>query len=266
MGEAGRQPDGPDAPVDLSRRRMVLAAGGASALTAFACPALADGMSNALRPLSLDYSGYLVSGMGSTPLASARLTASSDAGRFSVELQVESFLADLTYRSRGVIDERGLKPLEYHERRKVAFRSAREKTVMYVHTDDEKIQNTQVGQQLFVPTGAQDRLSLILHVIWLGRRQPSMLRNDFEFELPFARVSRVTDSRWRVRGPEPLVRQSDEHSFRNSRVNGYRITRVADQRDTVDVSFWLSADNRLQPLVLQFADKGRSLRFVHDSV
>lgn len=266
MDRPGRHSNGPAAPVDLSRRRMVVAAGSASALAAIAPAVLANEPSNALRPLSLDYSGYLVSGMGSTPLASARLTASSDAGRFSVELQVESFLADLTYRSRGVIDQHGLKPLEYHERRKVAFRSAREKTVMYVHTDDKKIQNTQAGQQLYVPTGAQDRLSLILQVIWLGRRQPSMLQNDVEFDLPFARVSRVTDSRWRVRGPEPLVRQADEYNSRQSRLSGYRITRVADERDTVDVSFWLSADNKLQPLVLQFADKGRSLRFVHDSV
>ncbi|MGH1359169.1 MAG: DUF3108 domain-containing protein [Burkholderiaceae bacterium] len=251
---------------DAGRRRVLGAAGGVSALVAMPALGLAAEHSLTLQPFALDYSGYLVSGMGSTPLASARLTAASEGGRFSVELVVESFLADLTYRSRGIIDQHGLKPLQYQERRKVAFRSAREKTVMYVHTDDSKIQNTQVGDQLFVPTGAQDRLSLILQVIWMSRRQPQLLSNDAEFGMPFARVSRVSESRWRVRGPEPLVRQEDEGPSRGSRVSGYRITRVADQRDTVDVAFWLSADQKLQPLVLQFAEKGRRLRFVHDSV
>lgn len=251
------------------KRRQVLGvvAGltGNALLPSLTCAREADGPSG-LVPLDLQYAGYLVSGAGSTPLASARLRANSQAGRYQIELQVESFLADLTYQSQGIIDAAGLKPLQYHERRKVAFRSERKKSVVYVHTDDKKIQNTQAGNQLFVPTGAQDRLSLILQVIWLSRANSALLTDNAELSLPFARVNRVTESRWQIRGPERLAREDGDERVQRTTPMGYRVTRVADSKDTVDVSFWLSADQALQPLVLQFAENGRSLRFVHDSV
>ena len=221
---------------------------------------------SAMEPLDLSYAGYLISGVGATPLASARLQATQQGDRYQIELRVESFLADLTYKSRGLIGETGLKPLEYQEMRKVAFRREREKSALYIHTDDVARQNTRVGQQLYVPDGAQDRLSLILQVIWMARRNPDLLVNDVELSLPFARVDNVTESRWHVRGPERLQRAETDQPATLSSQHGFRITRVADAKDTVDVAFWLSAQQPRRPLVLQFSEKGRSLRFVHDSV
>jgi len=219
-----------------------------------------------MQPVDMEYSGYLVSGVGATPLASARLRAFEQQGRYEIELSVESFLADLTYRSTGLVGPSGLVPLQYREQRKVAFRSPRQKRVNYIHTEDAALQNTLSGEQLHVPPGSQDRLSLILQIIWMSKRDSTVLSDNAEHELPFARVNRVTASRWRVRGPERLSRQEGSGGPGRSSQSGYRISRVANSRETVDVSMWLSQNQGHHPLVLQFAEKGRSLRFVHDSV
>lgn len=254
-------------------RRFALLGGAAISSFAWAVKSAGAGPTEAvakhaagMQPVDMEYAGYLVSGVGATPLASARLRAFEQQGRYEIELSVNSFLADLTYRSTGMVGPNGLVPLQYWERRKVAFRSARHKRVNYIHTEDAALQNTLSGDQLHVPPGSQDRLSLILQIIWMSKRDSTVLSDNAEHELPFARVNRVTASRWRVRGPERLSRQEGNGSLGRSSQSGYRISRVANSRETVDVSMWLSQSQGHRPLVLQFAEKGRSLRFVHDSV
>ena len=265
--QAGHRPNKPsDSSVSLARRHALRHGLALFAGSAMGRLVSAAGPSISMQPIDMEYAGYLVSGVGATPLASARLKAVEQAGQYEIVLSVESFLADLTYRSTGKVGPAGLVPLQYREHRKVAFRSARQKLVNYVHTEDPALQNTMSGETLYVPPGSQDRLSLILQVIWMSQRDQTVLSDNAEHELPFARVNRVTASRWRVSGPERLSRQLDSGGPGRSRTTGYRISRVADSRATIDVSMWLSADSGHHPLVLQFAEKGRSLRFVHDSV
>jgi len=252
----------------LRSSMALLAAGAISQLPWVVAPiASANEQPAGMQPVDLEYAGYLISGVGATPLASARLRAFEQQGRYEIKLSVESFLADLTYLSTGRIGPNGLIPMQYTEQRKVAFRSERQKLVNYIHSEDPALQNTMDGDKLYVPPGSQDRLSLILQIIWMSRRDPKVLSDNRELELPFARVNRVSASRWLVRGPERLSRQQESgETGGRSRQMGYRISRVADSRETIDVSMWLSTHRGHHPLVLQFAEKGRSLRFVHDSV
>ncbi|MEZ5650340.1 MAG: DUF3108 domain-containing protein [Burkholderiaceae bacterium] len=251
--------------IDTLRRRLLGASAGL--LTPWlAGPARAASGSALplLENLSLDYAGYLITGAGATPIASARLVVGVADGRYRIALAVESFLADLTYQSDGRVDERGLHPENYSEARKIAFRSRRVRSVEFRETDDPARAGKSVGETLWVPPGTQDRVSLLFQYTLLARADPSVLRSGAERAIPFARLQDVTPSRW-VAGPAERVRALKA----NEPFEGpfaHRVARVADAQNTVDVAFWLWAGERRLPLILQFSENERSLRFVATAI
>lgn len=276
--------------VDPQRRRVVTRLTLGSALAVAGMRASADvatpGAASAPRPspgqrfdiaLDVPFTGYLLTGATATQLATARLVATQDEAGYRIVLDVESFLADITYESTGTVDAGGLVPREFSEKRKVAFRSPRERRVRYVYADaepprpsDSRSSSSGADQaeprlregELLVPAGTQDRLSLMLHMMALGRADAGVLRSGNDLSIPFASTSRVSESRWRISGPEPVA-STDEAAALPDAPRGYRIVRVADSNNTIDVSFWLAASAAHLPLVLQFSESGRSLRFVH---
>ncbi|MEZ5739429.1 MAG: DUF3108 domain-containing protein [Burkholderiaceae bacterium] len=220
--------------------------------------------SRLLGPLSnlvLDYAGFLLTGMGSTPLASARLSVTASASRYSIRLSVESFLADLGYESQGRLDAAGLHPQYYAERRKLPFRSRRLREARYRETTDPARVNTRDGEVLLVPPGTQDRLSLIFQYSLLARADPRIVQAGHEQSIPFAGTSDVNASRWSADPPE-WIRPTDDENASAGRRQANRIARIAEPGSNgLDVAFWLSANDKRLPLVLQFSEGGRSLRF-----
>ncbi len=217
--------------------------------------------SRARLAIDLPYEGFLLNGSGATPLASARLQADRDATGYRIVLTVNSILADLTYESRGDVDPYGLVPRQFIDRRKVAFRSPRERTVHYAYTDDPGLVNQIRDDHLQVPPHTQDRLSLMLQMMQMGRADAQFLRDGHSVQIPFASTSRVAPSRWQISGPEPVAADTAD-AARAGRPPGFRISRVADSENTIDVSFWLAVTPDHRPLALQFSESGRSLRFV----
>ncbi|MEZ5659549.1 MAG: DUF3108 domain-containing protein [Burkholderiaceae bacterium] len=241
------------APATANTMTPAVVAGGAPAL---ALPALEN--------LVLHYAGYLVTGAGAAPIASARLSVSVADQRYRISLSVDSFLADLVYSSEGRVDASGLHPELYSEARKIPFRSRRVRSVRLRETDDPARAGHAADDVLWVPPGTQDRVSLLFQYTLLARADRDVLRAGAERSIPFARVSDVTPSRW-VAGPAERVRALDaDEPFEGP--FAHRVARVADAQATVDVAFWLWAGERHLPLILQFTEKERSLRFVATAI
>lgn len=221
--------------------------------------------------IELLYDGYLITGFGSTRIAKATMQFTPRDSRYQMQLRVDSMLADLSYRSEGQITAAGLQPESYVEHRKVAFRSAREKSVQYVRTTDASAINQYNGKTLTVPPGTQDRLSLLIQFSLMAQANPGLLTPGHETEIPFARVRSVSASRWSA-GPVQSERadgadsaDQDEPAARSATgpvLVAQRVARVATKKESVDVSFWLAADASRLPLILQFSENGRRLRFV----
>jgi hypothetical protein len=221
--------------------------------------------------IELFYDGYLITGFGSTQIAKALMSFKPTSDRYSMQLKVDSMLADLSYTSEGRIDEMGLHPETYLEQRKVAFRRARKKAVRYVPTTDPSAVNRFDGETLTVPPGTQDRLSLLIQFSLLAQADPALLKPGRETEIPFARVNSVTASRWsagpvrpeRLDGAEGEPQgDGDTSPTDGSVLVAQRVARVATKKESVDVSFWLSANPARRPMILQFSENGRRLRFV----
>ena len=221
--------------------------------------------------IELFYDGYLITGFGSTRIAKALMEFKPNGERYRMQLKVDSMLADLSYTSEGRIDEAGLHPESYLEERKVAFRRARKKAVRYVPTSDPSGVNQFDGKSLTVPPGTQDRLSLLIQYSLLAQADPALLTPGRETEIPFARVNSVSASRWsagpvrpeRLDGAEGQAEGDENPSPTDGSVLvAQRVARVARKKESVDVSFWLSADASRRPLILQFSENGRRLRFV----
>jgi hypothetical protein len=221
--------------------------------------------------IELFYDGYLITGFGSTRIAKALMEFKPNGERYRMQLKVDSMLADLSYTSEGRIDEAGLHPESYLEERKVAFRRARRKAVRYVPTSDPSGVNQFDGKSLTVPPGTQDRLSLLIQYSLLAQADPALLTPGRETEIPFARVNSVSASRWsagpvrpeRLDGAEGQAEGDENPSPTDGSVLvAQRVARVARKKESVDVSFWLSADASRRPLILQFSENGRRLRFV----
>lgn len=251
--------DGPSS----QRRRLLaaplLAAAPLSWADARGTPALPP-----LESLALDFAGYLVTGAGATPIASAQLTAEAGGQRYRIVLRVESFLADLSYESEGRIDTAGLHPEHYTEARKIPFRSRRVKTVQFREADPGDRPYRREGDVLWVPPGAQDRVSLLFQYTLLARADPTVLSPGAERSIPFARLNEVAPSRWAA-GPAERIRALDSEDATQGPL-AHRVARVADAQATVDVAFWLWAGARRLPLILQFSENARSLRFVATAV
>ncbi|MGB7183542.1 MAG: DUF3108 domain-containing protein [Burkholderiaceae bacterium] len=221
------------------------------------------------RAIRLNYEGYLITGFGNSKIATAVMDFVPKDGRYLMQLTVESMLADLSYSSEGRVDQHGLHPERYIEKRKVAFRSARTKQVQYVVSKDAAAINRFDGGKLTVPPQTQDRLSLMIHLSLVAQANPTLLAPGQEIDIPFARVSAVSSSRWSASEVQPVqldagASENDTtHTRRAAPVRpAQRIARVADKKESVDVAFWLSADKDRLPLVLQFSENGRSLKFV----
>ena len=213
-----------------------------------------------LESLQLDFAGYLVSGVGASPIAAARLIVEVGGSRYRVVVDVDSFLADLVYESEGRLDEAGLHPEYYRESRKIVFRSQRVKEVRLRETDDPARTNHHDGKTLWVPPGTQDRVSLIFQYMLMARADADMLRAGREIDIPYARFRDVAPSRWAA-GPAERIRALSAEE-RTQGPFAYRIGQVGHANADVDAAFWIWAGELRLPLMLEFSEKGRSLRFV----
>lgn len=262
------------------RRRQLCTVAGASAAALFV-PSLAlakhvvqvsDYQAGVAKPFELKYDGYLINRLGTNRIASAKMTFKPDGGRYHLTLSVDSFLADLHYQSDGRIDQAGLHPESYRERRKVPFRRERTRQVKYVVSDDLAQINKIRDGALVVPPNTQDRLSLLVHVSLLAQVNPQLLDAGHDLAIPFARTNRVDSSHWRVGVPEfapsafkDAIEDDAEPTTQTKpgKAQAQRVQRLrgADSKK-LGVSFWLTNNAERLPLVLQFSEKGRTLKFI----
>ena len=225
------------------------------------------------KSFSLKYDGYLINRLGTNRIASADMQFHNSSGQYRLTLAVDSFFADLQYVSEGRVDQAGLHPKKYWERRKVRFRSEKIKQVKYEVSEDPAKVNTRHNGVLVVPPNTQDRLSLLDHISLLAQANPELLEAGHDLAVPFARTSRVDNSLWRI-GATQLApsafkdaqSEEDDESTVQFASLSVQAQRVQRRRDTgskkLGVAFWLSDNAERLPLVLQFTEKGRTLKFV----
>jgi len=234
---------------------------------------LSEFQAGAAKPFELKYDGYLINRLGTNRIASAKMLFRPSAGRYRLTLTVDSFLADLQYQSDGRIDQAGLHPEIYRERRKVPFRREKTKQVKYVVSDDPAQVNQRRDGALVVPPHTQDRLSLLVHISLLAQANPTLLEAGHDLAIPFARTKRVDDSRWHVGSPETApsafkgaVQDDDVEPFSQTKAPAQQAQRIERRRSEgskkLGVAFWITNNAARLPLVLQFSEKGRTLKFV----
>ncbi len=225
------------------------------------------------NPFQLKYDGYLINRLGTNRIASAMLKFSPNGNRYALSLTVDSFLADLHYQSDGRLDQFGLHPENYRERRKVPFRREKIRQVRYQETNDHAQVNRRREGTLIVPPNTQDRLSLLVHISLLAQANPALLEAGHDLAIPFARTSQVDFSRWRIgeRQKAPATargRDRDDDAdppvqkvSRAAQAQRIERRRPKDSKK-LGVAFWLTNNASRLPMVLEFAEKGRVLKFV----
>jgi|GEM_PF-5388128 len=225
------------------------------------------------KPFDLKYDGYLINRLGTNRIASANMMFRPSGGRYRLTLTVDSFIADLHYQSDGRIDRAGLHPESYRERRKVPFRREKTKQVKYVVSDDPAQVNKRRDGALVVPPNTQDRLSLLVHISLLAQANPQLLEAGHDLAIPFARTKRVDSSRWRVGAPETApsafkgaLSDDDVEPITQTKPAAMQAQRVERHREEgstkLGVAFWITNSAQRLPLVLQFSEKGRTLKFI----
>jgi hypothetical protein len=233
---------------------------------------LGDFKAGVAKPFELKYDGYLINRLGTNRIASARMSFRLNGGRYDLSLTVDSFLADLYYQSEGRIDQSGLHPEIYRERRKVPFRREKTRQVKYVVSDDPRQINQRRDGALVVPPNTQDRVSLLVHFSLLAQTNPQLLEAGHDLAVPFARTKAVDNSRWRVGSLETAPSafkdavEDDVEPITQTESPGMQAQRIERVRGEgskkLGVAFWLTNNAQRLPLVLQFSEKGRTLKFV----
>ncbi|MEZ5729607.1 MAG: DUF3108 domain-containing protein [Burkholderiaceae bacterium] len=270
--------------MNTSRRRLAKAAVGVVPTflltTGAAAPPVASVLWPGAKPFSVDYDGYYESDSTDLRIASGRLRfeplssvsatlegqdvvpptglAPANAGGYRVSLLVDSLLATLRYESVGWIDADGLHPLGYREERKLPFRSLKRREVRYLYDDRAPSAPLANGVKLLrVPTGAQDRLSIIVHLCLMARANPGLFVDGQRMNLPFAGFSDVRDARMRVGRIEPVARGPLGLKAR-------RIERANSDRDDLGIEMWLEPTAAPLPVALRLSESSKALYFVVD--
>lgn len=229
----------------------------------------------AARSFQLRYDGYLINRLGTNRIASAKLRFAPKGDRYHLSLSVDSFLADLHYQSDGRLDQHGLHPETYRERRKVPFRREKIRQVRYEVSEDPALINKWRDGTLVVPPNTQDRLSLLVHISLLAQTNPQLLQAGHDLAIPFARTSQVDFSRWHVGGLQkaPAAGRARDRDRDDDvdwpvgdapkQIHAQRIERRRPKDSKkLGVAFWLTDNASRLPMVLEFAEKGRVLKFV----
>jgi hypothetical protein len=243
-------------PRSAGRRGWLRALCGAAVGAALVVPRV-TAAADAPAPLELDYVAFLDTGAESARIGSAHLVFRTEGARYLLTLAIRSPLAALTYESAGLIDAEGLHPRRYREVRKVLVRPPRERVVLFDEAGgpSEPDERAQPAERLAIPRGAQDRISVLVHVGLLAREQPRRVEAGSEWPLRFATFDSVERTRLAF-GPSETIDVDGE------RVHATRVRRLAAEAGATSIDFWLADDATRTPVVLRFEDDGRVLRFV----
>ncbi len=248
------QPASPGLAVRSSRRqaaRLLLGGVLAAAGTARAQPA----PTTALR---LRYDGYYESDGSVVRIASASLdyeTSRVQGGvAYRARLRVESVLADLEYESRGRLVAEGLAPQYYRERRKIALRAPKEREVRYRTPGwPSAVAADGAAAPVDVPAGTQDRVSLMVHLSLLARRDPARFRPGDALDVSFASFANVRALRLEVGEREIL-------SLARPPVAAFGLRH--DAADEPAIAVWLADDDARTPAALRMSEGSTALRFL----
>jgi hypothetical protein len=172
--------------------------------------------------------------------------------------QAEGLLAlvysgSLNQESRGRVGPQGLQPERYEETRG----SRRSRGVSLDH--DAAVLRTEGGATVPMPSGTQDRLSVIYQLGLLARQQPERFIAGGTVELPVAGWREVRIERFEVMGPHDLIVQG-------RRVPALHLKRLplGGERDAT-VQLWLGYDADLHPVRVRLEDaRGQVLDQVID--
>jgi len=241
-------------PVLLAGRGRAVTVLGALASTCAVRPAVA-GPPGFESGFDLEFDGYYESNGSRTPLASARLRFEPADDAYRMSLEVSSMLADLFYESTGRLDERGLHPERYVERRHLPFGRKRAREARYVPVAPGAQAGPVGDGTIAVPPGTQDRISLIGELWRLAGLARGPFREGRPLELALASASKVRPVSLGIDPPATMaIGGRDREAWRVRRVD-----EGAD--DELDIEVWFDAAGRRLPLAIRFIEQRRALHF-----